>query len=68
MFQIEEKIRRSELEKRNLIDEDDKNLLRDCERICGEITRFGNDELEQVVSNRFSELKRHLSALIRVCF
>ncbi|VDN85733.1 unnamed protein product, partial [Brugia pahangi] len=62
---IEERITRSEREKRNLIDEDDKELLRYCERIRDDIARFGNDQVQQVVNNRLSELRKRISTIKR---
>ncbi|VBB31019.1 unnamed protein product, partial [Acanthocheilonema viteae] len=62
---IEERITRSEREKRNLVDEDDKELLRHCERIRDDIARFGNDHMQQVVNSRLSELRKRISAVKR---
>uniref|UniRef100_A0A158Q8X7 Calponin-homology (CH) domain-containing protein n=1 Tax=Elaeophora elaphi TaxID=1147741 RepID=A0A158Q8X7_9BILA len=64
-IKIEERITRSEREKRNLIDENDKELLRHCERIHDDIARFGNDQVQQIVNNRLSELRKRISAVKR---
>ncbi|VDK87025.1 unnamed protein product [Litomosoides sigmodontis] len=62
---IEGRITRSEREKRNLFDENDKELLRHCERIRDDIGSFGNDQAQQVVDNRLSEFRRRISAIKR---
>lgn len=67
-FQIEEKITRSELEKRNLVDEDDKELLRHCERIRDDIAKYGNGQVQQVANSRLSELRKRISFFKRVYF
>ncbi|VDO61175.1 unnamed protein product [Onchocerca flexuosa] len=62
---IEERIKRSEREKRNLVDGDGKELLRHCEKIQDDIARFANDQIQQVISSRLSELKRRISDINR---
>lgn len=67
-FQIEGRITRSEREKRSLFDENDRELLRRCERIVDDIGKVGNDQAQQLVNNRLSEFRRRISAIKRVYF
>uniref|UniRef100_A0A915Q614 Calponin-homology (CH) domain-containing protein n=1 Tax=Setaria digitata TaxID=48799 RepID=A0A915Q614_9BILA len=62
---IEERITRSEREKRNLFDGNNKELLRHCEKIRDGIGRLANDQALQVANNRLVELKRRINTLNR---
>ncbi|EJD76228.1 hypothetical protein LOAG_16762 [Loa loa] len=60
---IEERIARLERDKHSLIGEDDKELLVHCERIRDGIARFANNQVQQVVSSRLSELKKRFNTV-----
>lgn len=66
-FQIEEKITRSEREKRNLMNEE-VDLLRRCEKARDGIALLAEVQAREAADNRLNELHRRIDRLNRVRF